>query len=116
MSTIAAISTAPAIGGIGIIRMSGDECFEILNKIFIPKHKEKIENIKGYTIKYGKVVNPKTNKIIDEVLVSYFKNPKSYTAEDLCEINSHGGIVVVREILELCLQNGAELAEPGELT
>lgn len=116
MSTIAAISTAPAIGGIGIIRMSGDECFEILNKIFIPKHKEKIENIKGYTIKYGKVVNPKTNKIIDEVLVSYFKNPKSYTAEDLCEINSHGGIVVVREILELCLQNGAELAEPGEFT
>ena len=116
MSTIAAISTAPAIGGIGIIRISGDECFEILNKIFIPKHKEKIENIKGYTIKYGKVVNPKTNKIIDEVLVSYFKNPKSYTAEDLCEINSHGGIVVVREILELCLQNGAELAEPGEFT
>ena len=116
MSTIAVISTAPAIGGIGIIRMSGDECFEILNKIFIPKHKEKIENIKGYTIKYGKVVNPKTNKIIDEVLVSYFKNPKSYTAEDLCEINSHGGIVVVREILELCLQNGAELAEPGEFT
>lgn len=116
MLTIAAISTAPAIGGIGIIRMSGDECFEILNKIFIPKHKEKIENIKGYTIKYGKVVNPKTNKIIDEVLVSYFKNPKSYTAEDLCEINSHGGIVVVREILELCLQNGAELAEPGEFT
>lgn len=116
MSTIAAISTAPAIGGIGIIRMSGDKCFEILNKIFIPKHKEKIENIKGYTIKYGKVVNPKTNKIIDEVLVSYFKNPKSYTAEDLCEINSHGGIVVVREILELCLQNGAELAEPGEFT
>lgn len=116
MSTIAAISTAPAIGGIGIIRMSGDECFEILNKIFIPKHKEKIENIKGYTIKYGKVVNPKTNKIIDEVLVSYFKNPKSYTAEDVCEINSHGGIVVVREILELCLQNGAELAEPGEFT
>lgn len=116
MSTIAAISTAPAIGGIGIIRMSGDECFEILNKIFIPKHKEKIENIKGYTIKYGKVVNQKTNKIIDEVLVSYFKNPKSYTAEDLCEINSHGGIVVVREILELCLQNGAELAEPGEFT
>lgn len=116
MSTIAAISTAPAIGGIGIIRMSGDECFDILNKIFIPKHKEKIENIKGYTIKYGKVVNPKTNKIIDEVLVSYFKNPKSYTAEDLCEINSHGGIVVVREILELCLQNGAELAEPGEFT
>lgn len=116
MSTIAAISTAPAIGGIGIIRMSGDECFEILNKIFIPKHKEKIENIKGYTIKYGKIVNPQTNKIIDEVLVSYFKNPKSYTAEDLCEINSHGGIVVVREILELCLQNGAELAEPGEFT
>ena len=116
MSTIAAISTAPAIGGIGIIRISGDNCFEVLNKIFIPKHQENIENIKGYTMKYGKIVDPKTNRNIDEVIVSYFKNPKSYTAEDMCEINSHGGIVVVRKILELCLENGAILAEPGEFT
>ena len=116
MNTIAAISTAPGIGGIGIIRMSGEECFNILNKIFEAKTPEKIENIKGYTIKYGKIVNPKDKKIIDEVLVSYFKAPNSYTAENVCEINSHGGMVIVKEILELCIENGARIAEPGEFT
>ena len=116
MSTIAAISTAPTIGGIGIVRISGDNCFEILNKIFIPKKREDIANIKGYTIKYGNIVDNKNNKIIDEVLVSYFKAPKSYTTENMCEINSHGGITVVRKILEACLENGAVLAEPGEFT
>ena len=112
----AAISTAPAIGGIGIVRMSGKDCFEVLEKIFKPKNPETIENIDGYRIKYGTIVNPETNRIVDEVLVSYFKCPKSYTAENMCEINSHGGIVVLREILELCLKNGAELAKPGEFT
>ena len=116
MSTIAAISTAPAIGGIGIVRMSGKDCFEVLKKIFKPKNPETIENIAGYRIKYGTIVNPETNIVVDEVLVSYFKCPKSYTAENMCEINSHGGIVVLREILELCLKNGAELAKPGEFT
>lgn len=116
MSTIAAISTAPAIGGIGIVRMSGKDCFEVLEKIFKPKNPETIENIDGYRIKYGTIVNPETNRIVDEVLVSYFKCPKSYTAENMCEINLHGGIVVLREILELCLKNGAELAKPGEFT
>lgn len=116
MSTIAAISTAPAIGGIGIVRMSGKNCFEVLEKIFKPKNPETIENITGYRIKYGTIVNPETNRVVDEVLVSYFKCPKSYTAENMCEINSHGGIVVLREILELCLKNGAELAKPGEFT
>jgi len=89
MSTIAAISTAPTIGGIGIVRISGEKCFEILNKIFIPKKREDIANIKGYTIKYGNIIDIKNNKIIDEVLVSYFKAPKSYTTENMCEINSH---------------------------
>lgn len=116
MSTIAAISTAPAIGGIGIVRMSGKDCFEVLEKIFKPKNPETIENIAGYIIKYGTIVNPETNRVVDEVLVSYFKCPKSYTAENMCEINSHGGIVILREILELCLKNGAELAKPGEFT
>ncbi len=113
-TTIASISTAPGIGGIGIIRMSGPEAFEILNKIFVPKNPESIEKIKGYTMKYGKIKEGKND--IDEVLVSYFKAPKSYTAENMCEINSHGGIVIVRKILDLCLQNGAEMAEPGEFT
>lgn len=114
MSTIASISTAPGIGGIGIIRMSGEDTFKILDKIFIQKNKEDISNIKGYSIKYGHIVEKE--KLIDEVLVSYFKAPKSYTTENMCEINSHGGNVVVKKILELCLENGAALAEPGEFT
>lgn len=94
--------------------MSGDECFEILEKIFKPKKAQKIEEIKGYTIKYGHIVQ--NEEIIDEVLVSYFKKPLSYTTENMCEINSHGGNIVVKKILELCLKNGAKLAEPGEFT
>ena len=114
MSTIASISTAPGIGGIGIIRMSGKETFTILDKIFVQKNKKSIEEIQGYTIKYGNIVDE--GKVVDEVLVSYFKAPKSYTTEDMCEINSHGGTVIMRKILELCLKNGAELAEAGEFT
>lgn len=94
--------------------MSGEKCFDVLNKIFKPKKQESVENIKGYTIKYGHIVE--NNEIIDEVLVSYFKAPKSYTTENMCEINTHGGNVVIRKILELCLKNGANLAEPGEFT
>lgn len=113
MSTIAAISTAPGVGGIGIVRMSGKEVFSILEKIFLPKNNSPIQ---GYKIKYGKIINPETKNIVDEVLVSYFVAPKSYTTEDMCEINSHGGIAIVKEILELCLKNGANIAEPGEFT
>ena len=80
--------------------MSGENSFKVLEKIFKPKTKQKIEN----------------GQIIDEVLVSYFKAPKSYTTENMCEINSHGGNILVKKILELCLKNGAELAEPGEFT
>ena len=113
MSTIVAISTAPGNAGIGIIRLSGDDCFKILQKIFKPKNKGEI---KGYTIKYGNIVKSENDEIIDEVLVSYFVAPKSYTKENMCEINSHGGIVVENQILEECLKNGAVLAEPGEFT
>ena len=115
-NTIAAISTATTNGGIGIIRMSGNDCFEILKKVFIPKKDDRIENIKGYTMKYGYIKDTRTNNKIDEVLVSYFKAPKSYTTENMCEINSHGGIVIEKEILNQCLLAGAELAEPGEFT
>ena len=94
--------------------MSGEKCFEVLEKIFIPKNKQKIEDIKGYRIKYGNIIE--NEQIIDEVLVSYFKAPKSYTCENMCEINSHGGIVIMKEILDLCIKSGAELAEPGEFT
>ncbi len=114
MSTIAAISTAPGIGGIGVVRMSGENAFLILKEIFKPKNNFQIESIKGYQIKYGFIM--KEREVIDEVLVSFFKAPNSYTKENLCEISSHGGAYVVRRILELCLENGAELAEPGEFT
>ena len=114
MDTIVAISTAIGNGGIGIVRMSGEKSFEILEKIFRPKNKDAF--IKGYQIKYGNIVDPRNEEIIDEVLVSYFVSPKSYTTEDMCEINTHGGMVVEKRILELCLENGAEIASPGEFT
>ena len=74
--------------------MSGENCFNVLEKIFIPKKKQPIEEIKGYTMKYGNIVDS-SGSVVDEVLVSYFKAPKSYTTENMCEINSHGGNVVV---------------------
>ena len=115
MSTIAAISTATGTGGIGIVRISGKNCFDIIKKIFRTKGNNAIQNIKGYTMKYGYIINNK-EEIIDEVLVSFFVAPKSYTTENMCEINSHGGYIIEKMILEECLKNGAELAEPGEFT
>ena len=111
MKTIAAISTALGNGGIGIVRMSGEDCFKILDKIFKPKNNSEI---KPYSIKYGHIYEG--DNIIDEVLVSYFVKPKSYTTENMCEINSHGSNIVLNKILQLCLKNGAILAEPGEFT
>lgn len=114
MSTIAAISTAPGAGGIGIIRMSGKEAFCILKRIFKTTKEWETDTLQGHTIKYGHIL--KEGEVIDEVLVSFFTAPHSYTTEDVCEINSHGGTYVVQKILEVCLENGAELAEPGEFT
>lgn len=94
--------------------MSGEKTFSILSKMFDAKHPKDISEISGYTMQYGNIVDD--GKIIDEVLVSYFKSPKSYTTEDMCEINSHGGNIIMRKILQICLKNGAELAEPGEFT
>ena len=94
--------------------MSGEKTFEILGKIFIAKYPKDISEIPGYTMQYGNIVDD--GKVIDEVLVSYFKSPKSYTTEDMCEINSHGGNIIMRKILQICLKNGADLAEPGEFT
>ncbi len=116
MDVIAAISTAPGIGSIGIVRMSGKDTFKILEKVFVQKNAKNIDEIKGYSIKYGNIIDSTNGEIIDEVLVSYFKEPKSYTTENMCEINSHGGQVVIKRILKECLKNGANLAEPGEFT
>jgi len=111
MNTIAAISTAPGNSGIGIIRISGEESFEIIRRIFVPKNK--MTEIKPNTIKYGYIVSGEEK--VDEVLVTFFKSPKSFTTENMCEINSHGGQVIMSRILELCLENGAELAEPRRI-
>jgi len=112
MSTIVAISTAPGNSGIGIVRLSGEDSINIVNKIF---KTAKQGQIKGYTIKYGNIVDGK-NEVIDEVLVSFFIAPKSYTGENICEINSHGNNIVLKRILDLCIENGAVLAEAGEFT
>jgi len=114
METIAAISTAPGLGGIGIIRITGDKTFEILLKMFKSTKVKKIEDIVPNTIIYGKIYDE--SRMVDEVLVSFFKSPNSYTKEDLVEINTHGGSIVMKEILNLVLKKGAMLAEPGEFT
>lgn len=109
MNTIVAISTATGNAGVGIIRLSGEDCFEIIKRIF----KIKDVDIKPNTIKYGHIRD--RDEIIDEVLVSFFKAPKSFTRENMCEINSHGGTIVMKRILELCIKNGARLAEPRRI-
>jgi len=117
--TIAAVSTAYGEGGIGIVRMSGSEARSILSQIFrTPKDiggKSHTEYNNRY-LHYGNIVDPKTKKIIDEVLVSFMKSPSTYTREDVCEIYCHGSIVSLRRILDLVLELGAEPAEPGEFT
>lgn len=115
--TIAAISTAYGEGGIGIVRMSGSLSLNILKQIFHRQTGSDInEDLKNRYLHYGNIVDPRTNKIIDEVLVSIMKSPSTYTKEDICEIYCHGSIVSLRKILELLLDLGAEPAEPGEFT
>ena len=109
--TIVAISTALGVGAISIIRLSGNEAIEIVNKIFKGKDLTKVES---HTINYGYIIDK--DKIIDEVLVSIMKAPKSFTTEDIVEINCHGGIATTNKILELTILNGARMAEPGEFT
>ena len=110
--TIAAIATAPGEGGIGIIRISGDKAFEILEKVFVPVSKE----IKPRVLQYGHVIDYKNGKVIDEAMAVYMKAPYSYTTEDVTEIQCHGSIVSLRKILSLVLESGARLAERGEFT
>ena len=109
--TIAAISTALGIGAISIIRVSGDESINIVNSIFKGKDLTKVET---HTIHYGHIVD--NENIIDEVLVTIMKSPKTFTKEDIVEINCHGGIATTNKVLELLLLKGARLAEPGEFT
>lgn len=109
--TICAIATSQGVGAIAIIRVSGEDSIKIVNKIFKGKDLEKTES---HTINYGHITDE--DKIIDEVLVSVMKAPKTFTAEDTVEINTHGGISPTNKVLELLLENGCRLAEPGEFT
>lgn len=114
--TIAAISTPPGTGGIGIIRLSGKDVFSIVNPIFKGKKNQDLSTVKSHSIHYGHIIDKDMNKAIDEVLVMVMKAPNTYTKEDIIEINCHGGIVSVRKVLEQVLRMGARLAEPGEFT
>lgn len=110
--TICAISTSQGIGAIAIIRVSGEDSIEIVNKIFKGRD---LSKVKSHTINYGHIVD-KSGKYIDEVLVSVMHAPKTFTTENIVEINTHGGIACTNQVLELLLENGCRLAEPGEFT
>ena len=112
--TIAAIATAPGEGGIGIIRISGDKSLQVAQSIFKSKSGKMIKDYNTRTLIYGKIVDGE--KVIDEALVAYMKGPNSYTAEDVIEINCHGGFISVKKILELILSKGVRLADAGEFT
>src|SRR5690554_1324851 len=113
--TIAAISTPPGEGGIGIVRLSGDEALEIADKVYQMGSKQ-LSDQPSHTIHYGNVFHPKTDEKIDEVMVTIMKAPKTYTREDIVEINTHGGVLVTNKVLQTVLAAGARLAEPGEFT
>ena len=115
-NTIAAISTSLSASGIGIIRISGEDAIIIADKLFVSKKNKKLIEQKTHTIHYGNIIDPESNEIIDEVLVSVMKEPNTYTKENIIEINCHGGVIVMQKILHLVLSNGARLAEPGEFT
>lgn len=110
--SIAAISTALNEGAISIVRVSGDDAIEVVNKISTIDLSKKEAN----TINYSKIKDPQSKELVDEVLISVFKGPKSFSGEDMVEINCHGGTYVTKEVLKLCLANGARLAEPGEFS
>lgn len=114
--TIAAISTSIGESGISIIRVSGSKSLQIVSKIFKGKGDRALEDIKSYSMRYGNIVENKTGDIIDEVIVTFMKGPRSFTAEDTVEINCHGGSIVTRKALEEVIKAGARMAEPGEFT
>lgn len=113
--TVAAISSAAGNSGIGIIRVSGDEAIEVVDKIFRPANKnKKLANVESHTVHYGHIMDG--DKTLDQVLVIVMKNPHSYTGEDTVEIDCHGGMLILKKVLDLVLKNGARTAEPGEFT
>lgn len=116
MSTICAVSTPLAQGGLSVIRISGDKAIEIAEKIFLPFGNKKVKTMLGHTCAYGRIVNPENNRQIDDAVLTVFIAPKSYTGENTAKISCHGGVYITKEILRLCLAQGAVLAEKGEFT
>lgn len=116
MDTIAAISTPMGEGAIAIVRLSGDKAVEIADRIFCAPNNKKLAEQTTHTIHYGHLIEPKTNEIVEEVMLSLMRAPRTFTREDVVEINCHGGLTSVNRVLKLVLTNGARLAEPGEFT
>jgi tRNA modification GTPase len=112
--TIAAISTPSGVGGISIIRLSGGNAIPIVDTIF--RGKRRLRRAESHSVNYGRIVDPKAKRLVDEVLVTVMKSPRTYTREDIVEINCHGGTLPTKRILEIVLEGGARLAEPGEFT
>ncbi len=114
LDTIAAIATPLGEGGIAIIRVSGNDSIAVVDKVF--RGKEKLSTVDSHTIHYGKIIHPQTGEVADETLVSVMRAPRTFTRENVVEVNCHGGLQSVQRVLELILANGARLAEPGEFT
>lgn len=114
--TIAAIATVLGEGGISIIRVSGSDALNIVSSIFIGKNQRKLNDIKPYSMRYGHIIDKNNQEVIDEVLVSYMKGPRSFTGEDCVEINCHGGYICTNRVLDQVTKSGARIAEPGEFS
>lgn len=112
--TITSISTPMGEGAIGIVRLSGPEAVEIADKLY--KGKKKLKDVPSHTINYGHIIDPETDEVVEEVMISVLRAPKTFTREDIIEINCHGGILTINRILELTMTHGARMAEPGEYT
>ncbi|MEC0287315.1 tRNA uridine-5-carboxymethylaminomethyl(34) synthesis GTPase MnmE [Bacillus subtilis] len=116
MDTIAAISTPMGEGAIAIVRLSGPEAIQIADRIYKGPKGKTLSSVESHTIHYGHIVDRPSDRVVEEVMVSVLKAPRTFTREDVIEINCHGGIVTVNQVLQLALREGARLAEPGEFT
>ncbi|OJT32917.1 tRNA uridine-5-carboxymethylaminomethyl(34) synthesis GTPase MnmE [Staphylococcus ureilyticus] len=114
LDTITSISTPMGEGAIGIVRLSGVDAVNIADKLY--RGKESLEHVPSHTINYGHIVDPETNEVVEEVMVSVLRAPKTFTREDIVEINCHGGILTINRVLELTMTHGARMADPGEYT
>lgn len=114
LDTITSISTPMGEGAIGIVRMSGHDAVAIADKLY--KGKQKLEQVPTHTINYGHIIDPETGDVVEEVMVSVLRAPRTFTREDIVEINCHGGILTINRVLELTMTHGARMAEPGEYT